>query len=168
MAAALLRQKLEAAGADVTVSSAGTWREGEAASPGSVKAMASRGLVLDDHRSRILAAEMLEAADLVIAMAREHVREAVVIDPPAFTKVFTLKELVRRAEAAGPRAFFEEWLTALNQDRPGKGLLGASEEDDVADPIGHPDARYRETAQEIEDLIDRLVPLLVASVRQEA
>ena len=42
--------------------------------------MADRGLDLSDHRSRQLVAEMLGRADLVIGMAREHVREAAVLN----------------------------------------------------------------------------------------
>lgn len=169
MAEALLRHRLAAAGVEATVSSAGVWREGEPASGGSVKAMATRGLVLDDHRSRLLALDLVGRADLVIGMAREHVREVVALDPPALAKTFTMKELVRRSESMGsPPPSFERWLSAVGEGRRGRDLLGASPADDVEDPIGRADGFYRRTAAELEDLIDRLVPFLVSSARMEA
>lgn len=169
MAEALLRARSADAGIDATLSSAGVWRAGEPASPGSVRAMASRGLVLGDHRSRLLDVDDIRRAHLVIGMAREHVREVVALDPPSFPKAFTLKELVRRAEAVGSSGEgFDGWLARVGQGRRAVDLLGASSADDVDDPIGRRDAIYRATADELEDLVDRLVPLLAVPARQEA
>jgi protein-tyrosine-phosphatase len=77
MAEALLRSALHGRGVDATVSSAGLFRGGVPASPGSVRAMARRGLDLGEHRSRTLTGDLLEGADLVLGMARLHVKEAV-------------------------------------------------------------------------------------------
>ena len=166
MAEALLRHKLELAGIDATVTSAGTWRAGELAASGSVNAMAARRLDLSSHRSTLLDIEAVRRADLVIAMAREHVREVVVLDPPSLAKTFTLKELVRRAEALGPTPLpFDRWLAHVGQGRQARQLLGASQDDDVADPIGQPDDLFLDTADELESLIDRLVPLLAATAK---
>lgn len=164
MAEALLRHRLDQAGVPATVSSVGVWRAGEAASGGSVRAMGSRGLDLAAHRSRLLSPELLKGADLVLGMAREHVREVAVLAPELFGRSYTLKELVRRGEALGPvSGSLDDWLTAVNRGRRPTDLLGSSDEDDVADPIGQPDTAYERTAVEIERLVDRLVALLVGA-----
>jgi protein-tyrosine phosphatase len=166
MAEALLRHKLELAGIDATVTSAGTWRAGEPAAGGSILAMVGRGLDLSPHVSTLLDIEAVHRADLVIAMAREHVREVVVLDPPSLAKTFTLKELVRRAEALGPTPLpFDRWLAHVGQGRQARQMLGASRDDDVADPIGQSDDRFLDTADELESLIDRLVPLLAVTAK---
>jgi protein-tyrosine phosphatase len=162
MAAALLRSSLAARGVEADVSSAGLFRGGVPASPGSVKAMARRGLDLDDHRSRTVTPDLLEGADLVIGMARLHVREAVLAVPDVWPRAFTLKDLVRRGAAAGPRPPQEamaDWLARLHEGRRRAELIGDDPVDDVADPVGGPDRLYLETATELEDLVGRLVDL---------
>ena len=162
MAEALLRDRLGARGIEAQVHSAGELAGGVPASAGSVRAMAARGLDLGEHRSRPTTAAMLEGADLVVAMARRHLRAAAAAVPTAFPRTFTLKELVRRAAAAGPRAAGEgldAWLARLHEGRTVTGLLGEDAADDIADPIGGPDRLYESTAQEIESLVDRFVEL---------
>ena len=90
MAEVLLRERLRAAGVAATVSSAGTWRAGEPASGGSLRAMQARGMDLSDHRSRLLDRDAVDGADLVVGMAREHVREVAVLVPELFGRTFTL------------------------------------------------------------------------------
>lgn len=107
-------------------------------------------------------AEMLVDADLVVSMAAEHVREAVVLVPAVWPRVFTLKELVRRARDSGGRLAYEElgqWLVRLHAGRQHSELLGTSEVDDVADPIGMSQATYDRTAEELDDLVGQLVEL---------
>ena len=73
--------------------------------------------------SRTVTADDLAAADLILGLAREHVRHAAVLLPAAWPRAFTLRELVRRGRQAGPRAPGEPlgyWLTraADGRDRP--------------------------------------------------
>jgi len=162
MAQVLLRSALSARGVEASVSSAGLFRGGVPASPGSVRAMARRGLDLGEHRSRTVTGELLEAADLVVGMARLHVKEAVLAVPDVWPRAFTLKELVRRGAAAGPRAADEplgSWLARLHEGRRRADLIGDDPGDDVADPVGGPDRLYLATAVELEDLAARLVGL---------
>jgi protein-tyrosine phosphatase len=170
MAEGLLRRRLADAGIDARVSSAGSWRADCAASPEAVEVLARRGIDIAPHRSRLLARELMEDVDLVLAMQRRHLREAVALDPATMPIAFTLKELVRRGEAVGPRgeASLEEWLARAADGRRAGDLLGENEADDVADPIGLGLAQYEATASELEDLIDRLVHLRWGPVRQEA
>src|SRR5436190_8699294 len=104
MAEAFLRHRLEGRRVDVNVGSAGLRLVGEPASANGVDVLSARGLDLSAHRSRILDPELLEGTDLALAMAREHLREAVLARPDIWPRAFTLKELVRRGEMIGPRA----------------------------------------------------------------
>jgi protein-tyrosine phosphatase len=106
-------------------------------------------------------------ADLVLGMARQHVREVVLLDPAAWPYSFTLKELVRRGELAGPWArgqSLDEWLAKVAADRTHSEMLGASAADDVADPIGGPRSRFEATAAELSELMAALVSLMRAGV----
>lgn len=158
MAEVLLRRHLERAEVDATVSSAGLYEGGAPATEHGLAAMSDRGLDLGHHRSRQVDEDMLRRADLVIAMARVHVREAAVIFPGALQKTFTLKELARGAAVAGERAAdepLEAWLARIAADRVPASLIGVTHDDalDVADPIGRGRADYEVTA----DLLDRLL-----------
>src|SRR4051794_7487323 len=100
MAEALLRARLDTRGAaGVRVHSAGLLKGGMPATSNAREVVAG----LDAHVSRQLTGAMIDDADLVIAMTRDHLREAVVLRPDAFRRTFTLKELVRRARRVGPR-----------------------------------------------------------------
>ena len=163
MAELLLRERLSEAGVPAGTSSCGLLEPDIPATPEAVQTMAALGLELSGHRSRRLDRSLLAGADLVLAMAREHLREVVVTAPDAFPRTFTLKELVRRGEAAGPRRPGEDvssYLTRVGFGRRPADLLGGSEDDDVADPIGMPIESYRATAEELDDLCKRAAALL--------
>lgn len=167
MGEVLLRDRLARAGVDAHVHSAGLVSEGVPASANGVKVMAKRGLDLRAHRSTPLTPEAVAAADLVVGMAREHVREAAVLDPGSFGRTYTLRELARRAQQAGPRRPGPDggleplaaWLERVGAGRRPTDLLGRSGDDDVADPIGLSKRTYERTAQEIEALVDTVVGL---------
>jgi protein-tyrosine phosphatase len=163
MAEVLLRDHLRAAGIEATVSSAGLHEGGRPATPHGVAAMADRGLDLSAHLSRQMDADMLERADLVIGMAREHVREAAVLHGDALRKTFTLKELARGAQAIGPRSADEplaDWLVQIARSRSRTALVGVGydEELDVEDPVGRGRPDYEVAA----DLLDALLGTVVA------
>jgi len=162
MAEAFLRRRLDGIGVAATVHSAGLLSEGMPASADGVRALRNMGLDTSAHRSRRLSRALIEPTDLVLGMAREHVRESVLTAPGAWPRTFTLKELVRRGEERGPRApgqTFEEWLAKVHAGRNRSDLIGDSVDDDVADPIGLDADYYRGTAEELDDLVRRLVEL---------
>lgn len=162
MAAALLSRSLSTVDVPACVSSAGLVDQGCPASPGAVAAMAAMGIDISDHCSRRLQAPMLAEADLVLAMAAEHVRECAVLDASAWPRTFTLKELVRRGAEAGGRRSHEDldsWLGRFHEGREALDLLGASSDNDIADPIGMSNRAYRATARELSRLIAHLVDL---------
>ncbi|MGH9164345.1 MAG: hypothetical protein ACRDZW_02380 [Acidimicrobiales bacterium] len=162
MAEALLADRLGRAGVEARVHSVGLLSAGQRVPVHAVAALAPRGLDLGDHRSRRLSADHVAGADLVLGMTREHVREVVLLAPAAWARTFTLKELVRRAEAVGPRRPGQDlggWLDAAHAGRTRRDLLGESTQDDVADPYGLGPADYEGTARELEGLVARLVGL---------
>ncbi len=162
MAEALLASRLAALGSAATVSSGGMLGDGEPARPEAITVMASYGLDIATHRSQRVTAEDLEAADLTLAVARENLRHAVVTAPAVWPRAFTLRELVRRGGAVGPRAAGEDlagWLARAHEGRERAALLGDSAADDVADPAGGPPRGYVETAAVLSGLLDQLVGL---------
>ena len=163
MAAALLSRRLDGTGVKAVVSSTGLLFDGKPATDYGQAVMADRGIDTSGHRSRKLRPEMLASADLVIGMAREHVREAVALVPGVWGRAFTLKEIIRLGEERGgrtPGESLEQWLARLHEGRRRNDLLGDSADDDVDDPIGGPRRSYQRTADELEDLTARLAELL--------
>ncbi len=162
MAEGLLTDRLAALGSAATVRSAGMLGDGDPPRPEAITAMAGYGLDIAGHRSRRVTAEELESADLTLAMARENLRHAAVTAPAVWPRAFTLRELVRRGAAIGPRTAGEDlavWLARVHDGRERAALLGDSPADDVADPTGGPAGGYAETAAVLSGLLDQLVGL---------
>jgi protein-tyrosine phosphatase len=163
MAAAFLGRRLEEAGVEAVVSSAGLLFDGKPATDHGRAVMADHGIDTSGHRSRKLRSDLLAEADIVIGMAREHVAEAAVFGADVWERAFTLKEIVRLGEERGGRAPGEpvgQWLARLHEGRRRSDLFGGSGVDDVADPIGGPRRAYERTAEELDDLTARLARLL--------
>jgi protein-tyrosine phosphatase len=162
MAASLLGRRLGALGAAVPVRSAGMFRGGDPPFPEVISVMASYGIEIASHRSRVASAADLARASLVLAMARDNLRHAVITEPGAWPRAFTLKEVIRHGERIGPRPPGEplsQWLLRAHAGRERASLLGDSAEDDVADPAGGPLRAYAETARVLDRLVSRLAVL---------
>jgi protein-tyrosine phosphatase len=122
----------------------------------SIRAAEERGVDIGRHLARVISPRMVEDADLVVCMAAEH-RDAIVRAWPEHgDKTFTIKELVRlleRSPAAGP---IPARVTAAAATRNG----AAPAAEDVRDPLGETIDGYREIADELQDLSDRLAVAL--------
>jgi protein-tyrosine-phosphatase len=163
MAEAMFRHLAAERGGDFRVGSAGFLQEGLPASDEAIEVMARRGIDLSQHRSRVTTAELLGQADVVVAMARRHVREASLVDSTAFSRTFTLKELVRRATEVGPLPPGEpvaDWCAGLAEGRTQVQVLGDTPLDDIPDPIGRPLRVFKRTAAELDDLLHDLYAVL--------
>ena len=163
MAGALLARQLAAAGRPeaVSVRTAGLLRDGDPPPAGVTSAMAALGIDVSGHRSQVVTGPGLAAADLVVTMAREQLRQLVVALPEVWPRAFTLKEILRRGATLGPRPSAEPlagWLARAHAGRDRVALLGDSPGDDVADPTGGPPEAYAATAA----LLARLVADLAA------
>ena len=162
MAEALLRERLRERGIEASVSSAGLSFDDRPATTEAIDAAARLGLELGAHRSRVLVPEDVERADLVLAMERLHAREAIVLADGALDRTFTLKELVRRGRAAGPRRAaepLEVWLRRVSAGRRAMDLMGDSRDDDVADPYLSSPKVYAACIAELAELVRELVTL---------
>jgi protein-tyrosine-phosphatase len=116
-------------------------------------AIASIGLPIPDHRSRQATARELDSADLVIALAREHVHWMRRVHPNAAPRTATLKRLARDLPDDG---------TPL-VDRVAAMQLGKVEltpDEDVLDPAGGDLAVFLDCAREIADLLHLVIPRL--------
>jgi protein-tyrosine phosphatase len=164
MAEAVMADRAESLCLPIRVRSAGTLDGGRDVPPEVFTVLQEAGVGSEtlERPSRSLIVADLEHADLVLGLAREHVRAAAVLLPDAWLRTFTLKELLRRGSEIGPRSTGEpvvHWVERLHLGREAADLLGESREDDVADPIGQPLRRYRETRLEIESLVQALIDL---------
>ena len=156
----LLRRHLHERRVDATVRSAGLLEDGRPATTTGLESGIAMGVDLTSHRSRRLSEAMIRSADLIVTMARHHLRDVIVRERAAMSKAFTLKELVRRAEAARsrpPDVDLADWIAGLAAGRRREDLLDASTDDDVADPIGQARPVYDRMGAEVDDLLRRLV-----------
>ena len=120
------------------------------------------GIDLADHRGRLLTPDDVGDATLILGMTRMHVREVVMMDAGAWTRTFTLRELVRRGQMMRPRdegQSLEDWLVFVNHGRRMVDLQGKSKRDDIADPFGGSMRGYRVAAETIAGLVGELVRL---------
>ena len=163
MAEGLLRHRLSDLGIGARVRSAGLLFDDRPASDEAIAVLGDRGIDIGGHRSRRIAADLIEETDLVLGLAREHVREVALVAPDALPRTFTLKELVRRGETIGGRLTGQQlpdWLARVALGRKRADILGSSDSDDVTDPIGRPRSFYETTLADLSNLVDRLVALL--------
>lgn len=140
LAEAMLRRKLAERGrADIVVSSAGTgaW-EGAPASEGSYLVALEGGLDLSGHSARLLTQPMIDAADLVLAMAPAH---------------------VARIESLGGEG--RTWLVGEYVGRSGT-------EAEVDDPFGASLEAYRDTFAQLDDLLGDVADRVVSADQPDA
>jgi protein-tyrosine phosphatase len=168
MAEGLLRAQLADAGINAQVGSAGLLAGGQPAAPHAVTVMADRGIDIRRHVSCQLSADIARSANLIVGMGRQHVREACVAHGALLQRSFTLKELVRRGEAAGGRRdeTLYTWLARIGAGRRPNDLVGDADADDISDPIGKPLPYYEQTADILDDLLGRLVHMVVGVERR--
>lgn len=115
---------------DVVFESAGAaTTEGMPASRPARRVAAAHGIDLDSHRSRPLTRELVQSADLIIAMTSRHLAAAERLDPEAPAILAT---------------------SLLPDGHPGRGR-------DLPDPFGGDDAVYRATWESISGTVAALV-----------
>ena len=94
---------------------------GSKAAEFAIEVMEERGLDLKEHTAKQLVPELINEADLVLTMTREHKHHVLTIALHSGEKVFTLKE----------------YAHSFNNT-------------DIYDPIGQPIEAYKECADELE------------------
>jgi protein-tyrosine-phosphatase len=135
MAEQILRQKLQQHGVEgIQVSSAGAATEdGFPAHPLAVGVCLDHGVKLNQHRSRRLTQNMVESADLILAMTDSHVNLLSQLYPEKAANTHLLKVYGRNS---------------VPEDR------------EIADPIGMDRTEYERCFRELETELERIVQIL--------
>lgn len=142
----------------VHVTSAGTRAlVGEPATDAATALVQRHGGDLRGHRARALTPALIDAADVVLTMTREHRAAVVRMKPAAVRRTHTVREAARAAASASlpPGRLEQRWRALVPALAAGRGRSRAAtaSDDDVVDPFGRNEAFYQETA-------DQLLPAL--------
>ena len=137
MAEAMMQEALVSRGVEpVTVSSAGTGAwDGAPVSEGAYLVGLEHGLDLSTHRAQLLTRELVKSADLILTMSGHH--RARVAELGGEDKVHVLGEYAGRDESRA----------------------------EVSDPFGSDLASYRQTYEELQELIGGVVSRVAGTVR---
>ena len=127
--------------------------EGQPMSRRTRDALASVGLRADGHRSHQVTDRDIEDADLILAMAGEHLSYIRRRHPSAASKTASIKRLCRDLPPAPPA--LAERIASL-----GLAELPVEPWEDVEDPAGGEDEVYRSCAEELAALCADLLPRL--------
>jgi protein-tyrosine phosphatase len=130
------------------------------------------GVDVSRHRARPLSLQDLATADLVLGFERMHVVAAVVDAKARRDRTFTLPEAVQVVEAMEPPPALvgldrAEWILEAMASRRGRDP-GLEPPPELADPIGGSRAIFRQTADQIDDLVRRLARGLLGQPRRRA
>jgi len=159
----VLQRRLDAAAIPAVVRSAGTHGGRLRPHLDTIRAAREVGVEISDHVSRQVTPDLVasDGADLVVTMTREHLRDVVGHTPAAWPRSFTLKEIVRRSlDVPIGTVGLDEWLRHAGEGRRAADLMSASDLDDLADPYGGPYRDHLRMAEEVDDLVTRLVQSL--------
>jgi low molecular weight protein-tyrosine phosphatase len=162
------RLRHELAGTGIEVSSAGTRAlVGRDMDAGTRERLAHSGVDVAGFAARDLTRDLVAAADLVVAAAREHRGAAARLHPAAMGRTFTLRDLAdllseATADDLAANAGEATWVrqVAVTASRR-RGLVPARQEGvDIADPIGGPPSLFTRMAAEVDDALAPVVRAL--------
>lgn len=126
--------------------------------PAAARLLAAAGVGCDDFRASRLDADLIDEADLVLTMTREHRTAVVTLAQHALPKTFTLKEFARLVERVGDVGDPHALVAAAAAQR---GQAWAPpEQDDIPDPYKRGDAAYDAAFREITAALERPLALL--------
>ena len=135
--------------------------------------LSERGASAEGFAARMLTAEMVAGADVVLAAAREHRSAAVRLHPGALRKAVTLRDLADLlqgvtpqdvADAGAPGSWVSQVVAVASSRRP--IVVARQEGVDLIDPIGQPSRVFRQMADEAEDALRVIVPVLRGAPRR--
>ena len=137
--------------------SAGFLEEGRPFEPDMAKAVTKLGIdVSGDHRSSLIDRDLLAASSLILTMEARHVQNIVIEDDAAFDRVLPLREAAEMIDARGAHGV--DGLLAAMVDRDPMRYLDRRW--DVEDPYKRARRHYRRSANEIRDLVERVIGAL--------
>jgi protein-tyrosine-phosphatase len=132
MAEALFRAELKKTDLSfrVSVLSAGLSAfPGEKAAVLSRELLAAEGIDISDHRSIRLDGDLVESADIILAMTRSHVRDLLLLYPHAAGKTFLFREFA---------------------DHSAQG-------EEIEDPLGSGPEKYRHVLEDIRTSVKKII-----------
>lgn len=163
-----LRDRLGAEADQFVVSSAGTW--GHTGSPMEPFALTTlRGLGHDGSafQARELVAEHVAAADLVLTATREHRAAAVVLQPRAAKRTFTLREFDRLLSVVDATTLPKDDRVSrahavVQAAAAHRGLVRADapEDDDLVDPYQGPESGFSACGRLVQATLQRPLDLI--------
>lgn len=173
MAEAMLGDMARRAGKPVDVRSAGVGAaDGYPVSPNAAETLRRRQLPVPGP-SRMLSPEMVDWADLILAMTSSHKRAIIQRHPDTAGKIYTLKEYAlagdaRMDELAEAETLYAEWQIGQSTGQPISEASRARllelqrrlPDFDIADPFGGTLETYERCADEIGEALRRVVDKL--------
>jgi protein-tyrosine phosphatase len=175
----IARERLEVADAStaVTFTSAGVWaRDGDTMTEQAADLSIHYGGRPSDHRAKRLTRDLVDSADLVLGLTREHRKEIVQLQPRASRMSFTLNEFARlfenlRADSGAvdelqqlseSNHFLQEVVASVASRR---GLAPPADAalDDIVDPYNRSRATYERAAAAIVAAMDSIYESLERS-----
>jgi protein-tyrosine-phosphatase len=142
MAEGILKSILGSEDGEIEVSSAGiAGLNGSLASAYAVEAARNWGIDISDHKARQLDTRTVRSADLILAMAPEHVEFILHMSPEAEKKTYLLKSF------------------------PGDS---SSSRERIEDPIGGRLDRYNQTFLELDEILRRIKPEILRLARSSS
>jgi protein-tyrosine phosphatase len=173
----LLRARLEAFGATISISSAGTTAvSGQQMTPEAAALSSSYGGIPGGHAARRLTADQVASANLVLTATREHRAEVVSLLPRSSRYSFTIRQFARLLSTARELAFEDPAPTAAGSSRASLvGLVGAvassrgyapplvdPSRDDVEDPYLQSQSVYDRVGRDIDAAVTEIVDAFVS------
>ncbi len=163
-----LEQRLGPDADRFVVASSGTWGQpGMPMEHYGATTLVSLGLDGTGHEARRLVADQVAEADLVLGATREHRAAAVVLQPRAAGRTFTLREFARLCdgvdEATLPSGDRVERARAVVRGAAAqRGLAPPADprDDDLADPYQGPEPGFAVCAQLVVGSLERPLALL--------
>lgn len=166
MAQAFLSSELERRGRQVDVCSAGLMAGGKPADKKVVWVMGGLGFDVSGHLSTKASGALQRKPDLILVMAREHLRALSELEPGITSRAFTLKEFVQLAWMEGERHDDEPisaYLERLRASRSISAITSPDTEEDVTDPIGRRKRAFARCASELQSLVREVADMLYPS-----
>ncbi len=132
MAEAMLKELINKFNGEknINILSAGIWAiSDQKASKHSIDSLKEKNIDLSSHRSKLLTKELVQEADLILTMTKNHKMQIIHGIPASKNKVYTLKEYA----------------------------YGPSKDIDISDPYGQEIEIYRACAEEIEEALKKVI-----------
>lgn len=122
--------------------------------------LAEHGVDASHHRSYRIDEASLRAADVVLTMEGEHVRQATTLVPSAFPKIIPIRKAAHVIEQLdGDTVTMARLVAAVNLEREPADYL--SRQWDVPDPYGGRIKAYRRAVDQLDELLTTVVARLL-------